>query len=232
MLEVEGLEVSYGHVRAVRDVSFEVKEGEFAVFLGRNGAGKTSLLKALLGQVKARGRITLRGRRLEGLPPWRRVKLGLSLVPEGRQVFSPLTVRENLELGAFVAPGKLKRNLAQVFSLFPVLEEKAGLPAGALSGGEQQMLAIGRALMAEPALLLLDEPSMGLAPKVVQEIYATLKKLKGRLTVLLVEQNVKKALSLADRVFLLESGRLVSSWGRDEVDETVVEAAYLGGSEL
>lgn len=229
MLEVEGLEVSYGHVKAVRGVSFEIKEGEFAVFLGRNGAGKTSLLKSLLGQVRARGRIAFKGRRIDGLPPWRRVKLGLSLVPEGRQVFSSLTVKENLELGAFVAPGNLKRNLARVFSLFPVLEEKAGLPAGALSGGEQQMLAIGRALMAEPSLLLLDEPSMGLAPKVVQEIYATLEKLKGRLTVLLVEQNVKKALSLADRVFLLESGRLVSSWRRDEVDEAVVEAAYLGG---
>ena len=229
MLEVEGLEVSYGHVKAVRGVSFEIKEGEFAVFLGRNGAGKTSLLKSLLGQVRARGRIAFKGRRIDGLPPWRRVKLGLSLVPEGRQVFSSLTVKENLELGAFVAPGNLKRNLKRVFSLFPVLEEKAGLPAGALSGGEQQMLAIGRALMAEPSLLLLDEPSMGLAPKVVQEIYATLEKLKGRLTVLLVEQNVKKALSLADRVFLLESGRLVSSWRRDEVDEAVVEAAYLGG---
>ncbi len=228
MLKVEGLRVNYGHVRALRGVNLEVDEGEFVVLLGRNGAGKTTLLKALLGQVPAEGKITFLGKEISSLRPWRRAKLGLSLVPEGRQVFPSLTVKENLELGAFVAKERCSENLASVYKLFPVLKEKESLPAGVLSGGEQQMLAIGRALMANPKLLLLDEPSMGLAPKVVREIYETLAELKGKLTVLLVEQNVKKALALADRVYLLENGRLVSSWGREEVDEAVLEAAYLG----
>ncbi len=228
MLEVKDLTVRYGAITALAGVDLTVAEGEFVVLLGRNGAGKSSLLKAIVGQVPCRGRIFFEGRELSSLPPWRRVKMGLCLVPEGRHVFGSLTVKENLELGAFVSPKELARRLEEVYTLFPVLKERQDLPAGTLSGGEQQMLAIARALMARPRLLLLDEPSMGLAPKVVQEIYATLAALKGKLTVLLVEQNAKKALQLADRGYLLENGRLVATWQGEEIQETFIQQVYLG----
>ncbi len=229
MLEIRDLRVSYDHIEALRGVSLEVKKGEFLVFLGRNGAGKSSFLLALMGLISpAGGKILFEGEDLSFLRPWQRVRKGLALVPEGRKIFAPLSVRENLELGAFVRCNSVKKQLEKVLEIFPVLKEKLPLPAGALSGGEQQMLALARALMSDPRLLLLDEPSMGLAPKVVGEIYRVLENLKGRLTVLLVEQNVNRALSLADRVFLLESGRLVASWPREEIDYQVLEAAYLG----
>ncbi len=228
MLEVKDLTVRYGAITALAGVDLTVAEGEFVVLLGRNGAGKSSLLKAIVGQVPCQGRIFFEGRELSSLPPWRRVKMGLCLVPEGRHVFGSLTVKENLELGAFVSPKELARRLEEVYTLFPVLKERQDLPAGTLSGGEQQMLAIARALMARPRLLLLDEPSMGLAPKVVQEIYATLAALKGKLTVLLVEQNAKKALQLADRGYLLENGRLVATWQGEEIQETFIQQVYLG----
>ena len=228
MLEVKDLTVRYGAITALAGVDLTVAEGEFVVLLGRNGAGKSSLLKAIVGQVPCQGRIFFEGRELSSLPPWRRVKMGLCLVPEGRHVFGSLTVKENLELGAFVSPKELARRLEEVYTLFPVLKERQDLPAGTLSGGEQQMLAIARALMARPRLLLLDEPSMGLAPKVVQEIYATLAALKGKLTVLLVEQNAKKALQLADRGYLLENGRLVATWQGEEIQETFIQQLYLG----
>ncbi len=228
MLEVKDLTVRYGAITALAGVDLTVAEGEFVVLLGRNGAGKSSLLKAIVGQVPCQGRIFFEGRELSSLPPWRRVKMGLCLVPEGRHVFGSLTVKENLELGGFVSPKELARRLEEVYTLFPVLKERQDLPAGTLSGGEQQMLAIARALMARPRLLLLDEPSMGLAPKVVQEIYATLAALKGKLTVLLVEQNAKKALQLADRGYLLENGRLVATWQGEEIQETFIQQIYLG----
>ncbi len=228
MLEAKDLTVCYGAITALAGVDLTVAEGEFVVLLGRNGAGKSSLLKAIVGQVPCQGRIFFEGRELSSLPPWRRVKMGLCLVPEGRHVFGSLTVKENLELGAFVSPKELARRLEEVYTLFPVLKERQDLPAGTLSGGEQQMLAIARALMARPRLLLLDEPSMGLAPKVVQEIYATLAALKGKLTVLLVEQNAKKALQLADRGYLLENGRLVATWQGEEIQETFIQQVYLG----
>ncbi len=228
MLEVKDLTVRYGAITALAGVNLIVAEGEFVVLLGRNGAGKSSLLKAILGQVPCQGRIFFEGRDLSGLPPWRRVKTGLCLVPEGRHVIASLTVKENLELGGFVSPKELARRLEEVYTLFPVLKERQDLPAGTLSGGEQQMLAIARALMARPRLLLLDEPSMGLAPKVVQEIYAKLAALKGKLTVLLVEQNAKKALQLADRGYLLENGRLVATWQGEEIQETFIQQVYLG----
>ncbi len=228
MLEAKDLTVRYGAITALAGVDLTVAEGEFVVLLGRNGAGKSSLLKAIVGQVPCQGRIFFEGRELSSLPPWRRVKMGLCLVPEGRHVFGSLTVKENLELGGFVSPKELARRLEEVYTLFPVLKERQDLPAGTLSGGEQQMLAIARALMARPRLLLLDEPSMGLAPKVVQEIYATLAALKGKLTVLLVEQNAKKALQLADRGYLLENGRLVATWQGEEIQETFIQQVYLG----
>ncbi len=228
MLEAKDLTVRYGAITALAGVDLTVAEGEFVVLLGRNGAGKSSLLKAIVGQVPCQGRIFFEGRELSSLPPWRRVKMGLCLVPEGRHVFGSLTVKENLELGGFVSPKELARRLEEVYTLFPVLKERQDLPAGTLSGGEQQMLAIARALMARPRLLLLDEPSMGLAPKVVQEIYATLATLKGKLTVLLVEQNAKKALQLADRGYLLENGRLVATWQGEEIQETFIQQVYLG----
>ncbi|NPA48371.1 MAG: ABC transporter ATP-binding protein [Thermodesulfobacteria bacterium] len=229
MLRVEGLEVSYGHIKALKGVSLEVPEGKLFVLLGRNGAGKSTLLLSLVGLIKpAAGRIFLNGEEISKLPPWQRVKRGLVLVPEGRRIFPSLTVKENLELGAFSAPKGAASRLEEVLEIFPALKERLLFPAGALSGGEQQMLALARALMSNPKVMLLDEPSMGLAPKVVGEIYRILEKLKGGLTIFLVEQNVNRALSLADRVLLLESGRLSASWHREEVDLKLLEAAYLG----
>ncbi|NPB08819.1 MAG: ABC transporter ATP-binding protein, partial [Thermodesulfobacteria bacterium] len=193
LLEAEDLWVHYGAVAALQGVSFRLRAGEFLMILGRNGAGKSTLLKALCGQVPLKtGRISFAGKEIGRLPPWRRTKLGLSLVPEGRRVFAPLSVRENLELGAFSRPRGLEERLKDVLSLFPELVPKLDLPAGALSGGEQQMLAVARALMSEPKLLLLDEPSMGLAPKVVARIYQTLAALKGKMSLLVVEQNLSQ----------------------------------------
>ncbi len=229
MLKVEDLSLNYGHVEALKGVSLEVREGELVVLLGRNGAGKSSFLLSLMGLVSPQnGKIFLNGEEITAFPPWRRVEKGLVLVPEGRRIFAPLSVRENLELGAFTQAADLEARLEEVLEIFPVLRERFSFPAGSLSGGEQQMLAVARALMSRPRIMLLDEPSMGLAPKVVSEIYRILATLKGRLTILLVEQNVNRALSLADRVCLLEGGKLVASWRRQEVDLRTLEAAYLG----
>ncbi len=229
LLEAEDLWVHYGAVAALQGVSFRLRAGEFLMILGRNGAGKSTLLKALCGQVPLKaGRILFEGQRIDHLPAWRRTKLGLSLVPEGRRVFAPLSVRENLELGAFVHRQNLKKRLEEVLALFPELVPKLDLPAGALSGGEQQMLAVARALMSNPRMLLLDEPSMGLAPKVVARIYQTLAELKGKMTLLVVEQNLSQGLSLADRLLFLDSGRLVREFTGEDFSLTQVEELYLG----
>jgi len=226
LLEAEDLWVHYGAVAALQGVSFRLRAGEFLMILGRNGAGKSTLLKALCGQVPLKtGRISFAGKEIGRLPPWRRTKLGLSLVPEGRRVFAPLSVRENLELGAFSRPRGLEERLKDVLSLFPELVPKLDLPAGALSGGEQQMLAVARALMSEPKLLLLDEPSM---PKVVARIYQTLAALKGKMSLLVVEQNLSQGLSLADRLLFLDSGRLVREFSGGDVSLKQVEELYLG----
>ncbi len=229
MLRVEGLEVSYGHIKALKGVSFEIREGELFVLLGRNGAGKSTLLLSLIGLITPEaGKIFLKKEEISSLPPWQRVKKGMVLVPEGRRIFASLSVKENLELGAFVSKKGKSTKMEEVLEVFPVLKERFSFPAGALSGGEQQMLALARALMSDPEIMLLDEPSMGLAPKVVGEIYRILEKLKGRLTIFLVEQNINRALSLADHIFLLEGGVLSASWDRKEVDFKFLEAAYLG----
>ncbi len=229
MLEVQDIWVHYGAVAALQGVSFRLSPGEFLLVLGRNGAGKSTLLRALAGQVPLKaGEIRFEGKRLNQLPAWKRNRLGLSLVPEGRRVFAPLSVRENLELGAFSHPQALKSRLDEVLTLFPELKPKVDLPAGALSGGEQQMLAVARALMSRPRVLFLDEPSMGLAPKVVSRIYHTLAKLKGQIALLVVEQNLSQGLWLADRLLFLDSGRLVREFASHELSVTEVEELYLG----
>jgi len=234
MLSIEGLDVAYGGLRALADVSLSVGEGKFVAIVGPNGAGKTTLFKAISGVVAPLGgRITFDGRDLLALPPARRAHLGIAHVPEGRQVFKTLTVLENLEMGAVPARGRGEwaRNLEQIFALFPVLKERSDQPAGTLSGGEQQMLAIGRGLASSPRLLMLDEPSMGLAPVLADQIFDRIEEIhrQAGVTVLLVEQRVAEALGSCDYGYVLESGRLMLE-GRHEAllaDERV-KRAYLG----
>jgi branched-chain amino acid transport system ATP-binding protein len=237
MLQINGLVASYGLIRALDGVSLAVAEGEIVAVIGPNGAGKTTLMRALTGLLKPTGgSITFRGEPVAGRPSEAIVALGMSLVPEGRRVFQPLTVRDNLLLGGFL---RLRRgesravdeDLARMFALFPRLEERASQLAGSLSGGEQQMLSIGRALMARPRLLLLDEPSMGLAPIVVGEIFRTFARLRETgTTILISEQNARMALKTADRAYVLESGKLVRTAPSAALlsDPSVMEA-YLGG---
>ena len=234
MLSIEGLDVAYGGLRALADVSLSVGEGKFVAIVGPNGAGKTTLFKAISGVVAPLGgRITFDGQDLLALPPARRAHLGIAHVPEGRQVFKTLTVLENLEMGAVPARGRGEwaRNLEQIFALFPVLKERSDQPAGTLSGGEQQMLAIGRGLASSPRLLMLDEPSMGLAPVLADQIFDRIEEIhrQAGVTVLLVEQRVAEALGSCDYGYVLESGRLMLE-GRHEAllaDERV-KRAYLG----
>jgi branched-chain amino acid transport system ATP-binding protein len=234
MLSIERLNVAYGGLRALADVSISVGEGKFVAIVGPNGAGKTTLFKAISGVVPPlAGRITFDGRDLLAVPPARRAHLGIAHVPEGRQVFKTLTVLENLEMGAVPERGRAEwaRNLEQIFALFPVLKERSDQPAGTLSGGEQQMLAIGRGLASSPRLLMLDEPSMGLAPMLADQIFDRIEEIhrQAGVTVLLVEQRVAEALSSCDYGYVLESGRLVLE-GRHEAllaDERV-KRAYLG----
>jgi branched-chain amino acid transport system ATP-binding protein len=213
LLSVRDLEVSYGPVPAVKRVSIEVPAGEIRAILGANGAGKTSTIKAVLGLVRAHGTIELDGRPIHGLPPHRIHQLGVAWVPEGRQLFSTLTVDENLEMGAF-ARGDGAGFAARVdamFGLFPHLRERRRQLAGSLSGGEQQMLAVARALISEPRLLIMDEPSLGLAPKVVQHLFEQIREINARgLSILMVEQNARQALRIAHYAYLLEVGRLAS----------------------
>jgi len=234
VLNIEGLNVVYGGLKALVDVSISVGEGKFVAIVGPNGAGKTTLFKAISGVVPPlAGRISFDGQDLRALPAARRAHLGIAHVPEGRQVFKTLTVLENLEMGAVPRRGQAEwaRNLEQIFTLFPVLNERRDQPAGTLSGGEQQMLAIGRGLASSPRLLMLDEPSMGLAPVLADQIFNRIEEIhrQAGVTVLLVEQRVAEALGSCDYGYVLESGRLVLE-GRNETllaDERV-KHAYLG----
>src|SRR5262245_2455030 len=234
MLEIHNLSVAYGGLAALSDVSLAVAEGQFVAIVGPNGAGKTTLFKAISGTVKpVDGRIAYDGRDLLRMPPWQRAHLGIAHVPEGRQVFSDLTVLENLEMGAYPQNGRSQwaRNAERIFALFPVLAERRRQLAGTLSGGEQQMLAIGRGIASSPRLLLLDEPSMGLAPAIADLIFDRIAALnrEDRLTLLLVEQRVAEALESCDYGYVLETGRVVLE-GRHEalIADDRIRRAYLG----
>ena len=234
MLKVENLSVHYGMIQAVRDVSFEVNEGEVVSLIGANGAGKTTILRTLSGLVRpSAGKIQFLGKEIQKMPAQKIVAGGLSQVPEGRHVFPGLTVMENLEMGAFLKKNREENqvNLKKVFSRFPRLEERKNQDAATLSGGEQQMLAMGRALMSTPKLLLLDEPSMGLAPIFIQEIFDIIQAIqKQGTTVLLIEQNANKALAISDRGYVLETGKIVlSGTGKELAASDEVRKAYLGG---
>lgn len=234
MLKVEDLSVKYGVIEAVKNVSFEVNEGEVVTLIGANGAGKTSILRTISGLVRSSsGKITYLGNEIQKVPARKIVADGLAQVPEGRHVFAGLTVMENLEMGAFLKNDREEnqKNLKKVFSRFPRLEERKNQDAATLSGGEQQMLAMGRALMSQPKLLLLDEPSMGLAPLFIQEIFDIIQDIqKQGTTVLLIEQNANKALSIADRGYVLETGKIVlSGTGQELLASDEVRKAYLGG---
>jgi branched-chain amino acid transport system ATP-binding protein len=233
LLRLDGIEVGYGALTAVREVSLEVHAGETVALIGSNGAGKTTTLKAITGLLPLRrGAVTLDGERLDGLSPARVVGRGIAHVPEGRQLFPTMTVRENLELGAAGPAARAKRadTLEWVFRLFPRLAERTRQLAGTLSGGEQQMCAIGRGLMARPRLLMLDEPSLGLAPVVVKQIFEVLAQInRDGTTILLVEQNVARALGLAHRGYVLENGRIALSGLRDALLASGhIKQAYLG----
>ncbi len=233
LLNVSDLAVSYGHIAAVRGVNFTLEAGEITALVGANGAGKTTTLLALSGLLRAqRGSIMFDGQDLQQLAPHRIVRQGVVQVPEGRAILATLTVRENLDLGAFTRRDRAAaaRDLEWVFSLFPVLKDRASGFAGNLSGGEQQMLAIGRALMTRPRLLLLDEPSMGIAPILVQRIYETIAEInRGGVTILLVEQNANYALDVSQRGYVMETGRVVIEGESDHLrTDPQVQRAYLG----
>ena len=234
MLRVNELAVSYGHIEAVKGITFHLNSGEITTLVGANGAGKSTTLLALSGLLKpSRGKVEFEGEDITHLAPHKLVERGLVQVPEGRAILTNLTVAENLALGAYTRPDKaaIGSTLEEVYHLFPRLKDRAEQFAGNLSGGEQQMLAIGRALMAKPKLLLLDEPSMGLAPIVVQEIFRTLKQInQAGLTILLVEQNVRQALKIARHGYVIETGKIVlADSGENLLANPKVEEAYLGG---
>jgi branched-chain amino acid transport system ATP-binding protein len=233
MLEIMELDLRYGDARALDGVALTVEEGEIVTVVGANGAGKTSLIRAIAGMLRpARGRILFRGRDIAGWPSHRVCNLGIGQVAEGRQIFPNLSVRENLRMGAMLARARSRRalNLDRVIGLFPVLAERLAQAAGTLSGGEQQMLAIGRCLMGAPELVMFDEPSLGLAPAVVQDVLRTIRDLNREgLTCLLVEQNVAVSLKLASRAYVLENGRVtLCGSGQELLDDDRVRRAYLG----
>jgi branched-chain amino acid transport system ATP-binding protein len=234
MLSVKDLEVFYGSIHAIKGVSFEVHEGEIVTLIGANGAGKTTILHAVSNLIRAKtGEIRFMGHDLRATEAPKIVRLGLAQVPEGRRIFSTLTVQENLEMGAYIRPDRenLSRDYEMVFERLPRLKERRKQLAGTLSGGEQQMLAIGRALMSSPKMLLLDEPSMGLSPILVQEIFNIITDVnKSGMTILLVEQNAKMALNIANRGYVLETGRVAMSGdAKDLLSNKQVKEAYLGG---
>ena len=236
MLEIHGISAHYGGVRALENVSFKLDEEEILALIGGNGAGKTTLLNLISGIIKpSRGNIIFKGKSILSLSPEKIVELGIIQVPEGRHVFGPLTVKENLELGAYRRRGKQNKkkildDFEYILALFPVLEKRLKQRAETLSGGEQQMLAIGRALMGKPILLLLDEPSLGLAPLVVQEIISIIEKLRNEgTTILLVEQNARAALKISHRAYVLETGKVrVQGKSSELMENEAVKKAYLG----
>ncbi len=233
MLEVVGIDAFYGKVQALWDVSFRVAAGEIVTIIGANGAGKSTALKTVSGLLKPRkGQILFEGANVTGLAPNNLVERGIVLIPEARQLWPAMTVLENLEMGAYARSARpaRARTLESVFAMFPLLKERARQKAGTLSGGEQQMCAIGRGLMARPRLLLLDEPALGLAPLLVREVFASLKSIREQgVTIVLVEQNVPHALALADRAFVLETGRVtLSGQARDLTHDPRIRDSYLG----
>ena len=235
LLEVNNLEVSYGLIKAVKGVSFEVKEGEIVALIGANGAGKTTIMHALNGIIpKAGGAVTFDGADITATPAHKLVSLGMAQVPEGRRIFQELTVFENLRMGYFIKNDKaeFEAKIEEMYSHFPILKERSKQIAGTLSGGEQQMLAMSRALMSSPKLLLLDEPSMGLSPLYVNIIFDMIKTVNANgTTVLLVEQNAKKALSIANRAYVLDLGRMTKTGtGAELLEDEDVRKAYLGGA--
>ncbi len=232
LLEVSGLKVAYGGIQAVKGVSFEVKGGELVSLIGANGAGKTTTLKAVTGlQPVAAGDIKFMGRSIKGQGAWDLVKQGLVMVPEGRGTFTRMTITENLQMGAFIRnDGEIEADIEKVFTIFPRLKERRNQLAGTMSGGEQQMLAMGRALMARPKVLLLDEPSMGLSPIMVDKIFEVVADIHGRgTTILLVEQNASRALGLANRGYVMDSGEVtMTGEAKALLNDPKVRAAYLG----
>ncbi|MCP1154214.1 ABC transporter ATP-binding protein [Peribacillus frigoritolerans] len=234
MLKIEDINVYYGNIQALKEVSMEINEGEIVTLIGANGAGKSTLLKTISGLLKPKqGKVLFEGDSIGGKPAQSIVKLGISHVPEGRRVFANMTVAENLELGAYLRKDKegIHKDMEKVYELFPRLLERIKQQAGTLSGGEQQMLAMGRALMAKPRLLLLDEPSMGLAPLLVKQIFNIIQEIsESGTTILLVEQNANLALSIADRAYVVETGRIVLSGNAEELTSSEeIKMAYLGG---
>ena len=233
LLKVKGLKVAYGGIQAVKGVDFEVREGELVSLIGSNGAGKTTTMKAITGILPINdGDIEYLGRSIRGQGPWDLVKQGLAMVPEGRGVFARMTIVENLQMGAYIRNDKaqIQSDIDKVFSIFPRLQERKDQLAGTLSGGEQQMLAMGRALMSQPKVLLLDEPSMGLSPIMVDKIFEVVKDVYAQgVTVLLVEQNASRALAIADRGYVMESGVVTMNGdAKDMLNDPRVRAAYLG----
>ncbi len=234
MLKVEGLKVNYGMIEAVKGIDFEVHDGEIVALIGANGAGKTTTMHTISGLLKASaGSISLDGKEVSKLPAHKIVELGIVQCPEGRRIFAQQTIEENLSLGAYVRKDRkeIEADMEKVFELFPILKERRKQPAGTLSGGEQQMLAMARALMAKPKIMLLDEPSMGLSPLLVKEIFYIIKDINRQgVTVLLVEQNAKMALGIANRAYVLESGKIsLSGTGEELLNSDSVKKAYLGG---
>ena len=233
MLKVENINVYYGAIHAVKDISFEVNEGEVVTLIGANGAGKSTTLQTISGLLHSRtGSIEFCGENIAGMPAYKLVSKGLAQVPEGRRIFLQMSVEENLDMGGYTRPnGELDDSIAQVYEQFPRLKERRKQIAGTLSGGEQQMLAMGRALMSKPKLLMLDEPSMGLAPILVEQIFEIIQSLhKAGTTILLVEQNAQMALSVADRGYVLETGKIVTTGtGAALLEDESVKKAYLGG---
>ncbi len=234
LLEIQNLEVYYGVINALKSVSFEVNEGEIVTLIGANGAGKTTTMQSIMGFIQPKsGNILYQGQSIVGLPTHKIMRMGLTQVPEGRRIFSELNVYENLIMGAYTSKNRasVKNDLEEIYTLFPRLAERRTQMAGMLSGGEQQMLAMGRALMSHPKLLMLDEPSMGLAPILVSQVFDMIKHLNEKgTTILLVEQNAEKALSIADRAYVMETGSItLSGTGSELAASEKVRNAYLGG---
>lgn len=231
ILEIKNLSVSYGGIEAIKNISLDVEAGSIVTLIGSNGAGKSSTLRSIAGIVKAKsGEVLFEGENILGLSPDQIVKRGVTLVPEGRRVFPNLTVAENLHVGAYLRKDDIKPDLEYVYELFPRLKERSWQFAGTLSGGEQQMLAVGRAMMARPKLIMMDEPSLGLAPLVVRDIFSIIQEInKQGVTILLIEQNANMALKIADVGYVLETGRItLTGSGKDLLSNDAVRAAYLG----